>query len=488
MKIMFRVIVAGMILAVPAGPAMAWGPKTQVAIVTTAARVISSDGTIPLTNLERDIQNGASIPTATVYELFPEAEENLIRTIESEMYLLQAAWGNRVDPYLAYRLGILGKLVAQATAPMAELNPLYRALYYADVDRNIEGAVVRPSPRKLVDPPAYFAWVQREARKREDVIQKEYQAGISFDGLAKAALSEDVNRSVDAVADVWHTILTGGVIVANISESHLREYALGALEFYLERGNKQEADITYNRLMAVGIPTPAFRKRIGDTFYEAGEYERAIQEYEAVFAEDATRRDVIEKVAAYYVTVGKDALADGQLETARDAYARAADVDKLHPAAHQKRLQVDSLIATRDMRQETDRQNLDKAKVLESRAEQEMRTRKYAKAFKLLNQADALYRKVSDEFVTEQRMAAVRLNRVAALKRQLRDELINDAERLSGSGAATDARQVATDASQRLNKQVLRALVISEYRAIVDDLEVDLEDSILNRGRSRRGE
>ncbi|MBI4556582.1 MAG: hypothetical protein HY706_03280 [Candidatus Hydrogenedentes bacterium] len=466
-------------------PGWAWGPRAQLAVVLTAARMTSKEANIPLVNLERDLRNGASVSSETVRVQYPDAERDPAGAIEAEMYLLQAMRSQRIDPYFAYRLGVLGKLVAQATAPLARGNPTYRNLYYADVEENIGRTELKTAARRQVEPAAYFPRVQREAQTREDLIVKDYQTGLGFKGVAGAALAEDASRSVNAVADVWHTILTGNVVVANIADSQMRDYVVDSLKFYLSRHHRQEIDAAYARLAGMPAQTPELRNRIGDMFFEYGEFDRGIKEYEAVVAAEPNRRDVIEKISGYYVRVGDEALVRNELEQARDAFARAAEVDKLHAAAQEKLLEAQRMIGDRDARLETARQAIEQAKTLETQAEQQRLRRNYAQALATLRQVEILYKSVPDEFAAENHAARAGLNNVATLMRDVKGELVRNAETFSGSSTASDLRRLATGSARQLDEETLRTLLANQYRSEIAKLERDLRQRVQSAGAAR---
>ncbi len=101
-----------------AAPAGAWGPKTQLAIVTNALHLLSKTSNIPLERLERHLRDGAMVSLSGLERIYARIEDDPTAAIESEMYLLETAQSGRVDPYFAFRLGTLGKLVAEAVSPM----------------------------------------------------------------------------------------------------------------------------------------------------------------------------------------------------------------------------------------------------------------------------------------------------------------------------------------------------------------------------------
>ncbi|HRK35848.1 MAG TPA: hypothetical protein PLJ47_14720, partial [Candidatus Hydrogenedentes bacterium] len=207
MKRLLTIAAVAVMLAAWTSPAWAWGPRTRVSIVTTAARVVSKGSGANLVRLERDIRDGAAISPSELVALIPVAAGNPLGAIEGEMYLLQAVSGGRVDPYFAYRLGVLGNLVAQVTAPLADSDPTVRDVYYSDVESVIEKVQLRPAKRAQVDPGSYLLEVRAEADERRELILTDYRAGLGFKGTAGAAVSEDASRSVNAIADIYQAIL-----------------------------------------------------------------------------------------------------------------------------------------------------------------------------------------------------------------------------------------------------------------------------------------
>lgn len=468
-RIGIRAIVC-LLLAGMAVPALAWGPKANVAIVTTAARIISKDTGVPLANLEKDIRDGAGASMEEIEAFMPVAETNPVGAVQSEMYLLQAVRGSRVDPYFAYRLGVLGALVAQITTPLYGSNPTYRNLYYADVEANINRVPLQSARRVKVDPATYFDEVVQEARNREDLIISDYKSGVGFSGVAGTALSEDASRSVNAVADVMKSILEGGVTVTNISQSQIRDYALKSIQFYIARGNDAETEAAYQKLMSMGVATVDLQKQIGDMFYDAGKFDRAMKEYKAVLAKAPSRRDVIERIADYYVRVGDAALADNRLENALEAYTNALNVDMLHPQAQSKKLEAEGMIAKRDSRLDAARQALTQGDDLLRQADQLVFKREYDQALDLLRDAQKQYGSVTDEFPSEAREAKRGLLNVSDRMGQLQKDVVSNASALSGLGTSSAIRSEAETAAKALDQEALKHLIDAQYQAELDKL------------------
>ncbi len=465
------IVTAVTLVALPT--ALAWGPKASVAIVTTASRLISKQSGVPLANLGKDVQRGASLSQSEIADLIPGADMNPVNAIESEMYLLEAVRGSRVDPYFAYRLGALGSLVAEVTTPLHDANPTYRNLYYADVEANINQATLQSKPRVSVDPASYFAEAVGKARDRADLIVSDYKAGIGFKGVAGTALSEDASRSVNAVADVMLTVLRGSVTVTNISQNQIRNYVLDAIRFYIDRDNDAETEAAYAKLMDLGVTTVDLQKQIGDMFYDAGKYDRAMKEYKAVLEKAPSRRDVIERIADYYVHEGDAALADNELEDALKAYNDALAVDMLHPTAQSKKLETQGMIAERDARQQAAQKANTKGDDLVRQADQLIFKQDFTDALSLLQQAKTSYGEVTDEFPDEARKSRAGLLQVAQRINTLQRDVVSNAGSLSGLGASATIGTEAEEAAKSVDESALQQMVQTRFQAELDKLRAE---------------
>jgi tetratricopeptide (TPR) repeat protein len=460
--------IAGILVAVVLTTA-GWGPQTDLAVVNTAVQLISQEGTLPLSRLARHVQAGAAISDERLEEFFPEFRQAPLEIIDSQIDLLKTVQGSQIDPYFAYRLGVLGKLVATVTAPMFNANPDYRRQYYADVDRNIERTELQASRRQTVEPGVYLRQLMQEAAQQERIVEREYQDGVGFRGVARAALSQDASRSVRAVADVWYTLLRSPATAGTISDRQVRQYVLDALKYYVDRGNMPEITAAYDRLATLNIANEAFYQQVGHMFFDAGMYERAIAEYEKVLASNPNNREVAQRMAEYYVRVGEQAVEAGRLESAFDYLTMAAQTDKLHPTAQQNLFRVERMIAERDARMAQQEHTLEQARELQIQAERMAAERRYALAVSTANQARELYGGVSDEFPQVSQQATVGLRSVQTLLSELQQDLIGNAQMLSGTGFVSEARHRASQA-EALSEEGLRTLTRGNYQAELQEL------------------
>lgn len=462
-----------LLLAVPAA---AWGPKTQLAISTTAMHLLSKDGNIPLARMGDSVRRGAMESQATLVNMYPDMLSGPVQAIESEMLLLKGVRGEMLDHYFAYRMGLLGKLVAQITAPMREANATYRNLYYTDVERAIERTQLDPGTPETVDPALYFSRRMAEANANNEVIEREYESGTGISGVAGNLLASDTSRSARAVADVWRTILTDPN-TTNISDERLREYCLNGMRFYVGRKNTaamKAAEARYEKLVA---PTPAYLIELGDAYFEADYSELAIEKYKAALALDPNRRDVVGRISDYYVAKGEADMQKEQLESARDSFAAAVDANPLHESAEAKRLQAAKLIRDRDERMASNQALLERAAQLGAMADQESIQGRGAEAIDLLREAEQVYLEVTDEFPQAYSLRERGLTQLRGRVQELKQQIMANASSYSGTGYIQDVAILVDRHDQGLDEAGLRAIMKRSYDAEMDALNRELAEA-----------
>lgn len=463
-----RILSVTILVACMAWPAAAWGPATRKAVVSAAARTIAQEGTAPLNKLMSDVMAGVQAPAEEVDALYPGLVTAPVRAVQSEMDLLDTMRGKSLDPYYAYRLGMLGALVARVSAPLADAPPSIRDRYYADVDAVVEQTALRVTTRKKVDPEAYFKRVQGLANARKDLIVKDYQEGSGFTNVAKGSVTEDIGRSVEAVADVWSTILTRKVVHASVSPEQVDGYVVGAVRYYVARGNEREVATNLERLTEGREQSAKMAKQIGDALYDGGFYERAIEEYRIVLRVEPGTKDVVSRIASYYVKVGDEALAKKRLQDALDAYAMAAKTDPLHPAAEARRLEAQAQIAAREARLQAVRGLIEEAASLQEQADTFAEQRKFGEAITALSKAMVNYGNVTDEFPPERMAANAGRASVTARLTGLQTQLVQNSQSLSGAGFAVSARQMAAAQTKEFDTQALKSM---QAKQLADETE-----------------
>lgn len=450
--------------------AAAWGAKTQRAIVSTAVHVLSYENDLALKSLNKDFVAGGSVSQEELNRMFPGYERAAIKTIENEMNLLGSVRGESLDGYLAYRLGLLGQLVARLTSPMEGESPAIRESYYRDVDRAVERVNYKGGKRKIVDPAAFFKMVVEEARFQTAVMLKDYQSGLGFGGVAGGALNADASRSINAVADVWYTVLSGGTSSGRVAAEHVREYVVGGMGYYAGRGNVNETNAAYARYQKLLSFTPEVREQIGDLYFEMGAYDRAIAEYNAVAEAQPQNRRVTEKIAEYYVKQGDTALDDEALEDALRSYTEASNVDKLNESAQRKKIEAEAMIGERDARMNKSREALQRADALRLESDRVAVRGNYSEAVMHLAEAQTLLDGISTEFVEIQQQAKAMTLQVRESVRQYKRDLVNNAQTLSGSAFELEVRRIA-ETTESESEQAIQDMISAEYRRHLRDVK-----------------
>jgi tetratricopeptide (TPR) repeat protein len=458
---------------------MAWGPKTQQSIVSTAAHLISSENSLPLSQLDSDLRHGATVSQDLLKSLYPSFSTNPVSAIEEDMYLLQVVHRGKISPYFAYRLGVLGKLIADVTSPMSKASATYRNLYYADVEINIQRLSVLPMKSQNVEPKSYFERRIAEANLNNEFIQRDYQSGTGFAGMASKTLRNDASRSVSSITDVWQSVLTEQSSRGYVSETQLQRYVLDAMSFYIRRGNASEVAAMDAQLATLVSRTADMQVQLGDMYYKGGFHAQAVSQYETVLASHPSRRDVIEKISVYYIDQGETMLMAEQLEGALDAFAMALKANPLNTDAERKRLDVQTRIAKRDARMAADQAVLDQAEEFRALAEEEVLREHFAEAIAFLRQSDRAYAEVSNEFPMEYQKRERGLREVRSRIESLRKDLMANAQIFRGTGFHNDAKVLARTRVNSFDTEALQKLVrISfeeELAALVRDMESAVE-------------
>jgi len=441
-----------------------------MAIVNTALNLVAREQSLPLTRLQNDIRAGVQCDEKVLEKLYPDLAVNPMRAIENEMALLTAVRRPKLDAYYAYRLGVLGRVASSMTAPMREADSAEKSQYYADADGAVDSGALQPAARRVFETLAPFERVMREANAANDLIQTEYRSGVGFKGAASARLAADVSRSVNAVADIWWTIVASRAVVGNISDGQLQRYVLNGYEYRIAGGVEAEIDAAEDYYAGIVAFTPAMRADIGDMLYAAGFRERAVKEYEAALAAAPERRDVVGKISEYYMEIGEESLNKNQLEDALAAFEKALEANALHPTAEQRRLEVVDLIAQRDALQNEYQGTLKQAEELRSLAEQEAGRARYAEAIALLQQSQDAYQSVGDEFPMEYQRRAKGLREAQYRMMELKKSLLNNALNFSGAGFAADMEKLIADAGKGIEKDALEVILEQAYKAEIEAL------------------
>jgi len=447
----------------------AWGPRVQNAVVSTAFNLLTKSAGGELGRFRQDVLNGCAVPMSEVDRMYPQYSTDPVNAIMTEMALLSSARRGKFNAYFAFRLGLLGKMVAMYAAPMRDAPATYRNLYYSDADKAIDTIRFEPRPRRPIDG-NYFPRLNAEVSTNNELILSEYRAGIGFGGAASQTFSQSASLTVASILDVWTQMLSGNTIQGSVSEAQLRDYVLEGCQYYLANRSMAEFETALKNFSAVVVMTPDLRIRLGDLLYERNLYERAIREYEQALAEAPDRRDIAQRVCRYYLDRGQEQLKQNALEDALKSFEQAVNADALNEEAVKFRVDTEQQIAERDARLEAFRAALKRGAELRNLAEQEIEGKRIAEGISLLTQAEAAFSEVTDEFPMEAQQRNRGIKEVRDRIAQLKNYLVSSVSSYSGSDWKRDLRAAAGSANPRAYEPAVRQYAGSRYTELMQAL------------------
>jgi len=228
--------------------------------------------------------------------------------------------------------------------------------------------------------------------------------------------------------------------------------------------------------MRAGKPTPDLQKQIADMFYDGALFERAIKEYEGVLAANPGRRDVIERIAEYYIGIGDEALKVNKLEESQMAFQKAIDADQLDSDAQRKLIEVNKLIREREERRAVAEAAVAQGQQITRDAERMIFAKSHSQAMARLLQARELFQTAIPEggefeFPNIVRRAQNGLRITDSRLSEVRGLIINNSPDLSGSGSTDGAKRQARAAASQLTQSAMQALVRSQLEDALKDLK-----------------
>jgi tetratricopeptide (TPR) repeat protein len=426
-------------------------------------RVVPSSVGAELRQYENEVLEGATISEEELVKRFPQYKfEDPTLTVSSEIDLLRAAKTRGVSPYFAYRMGLLSQFVATLNQPFFAVpgspqKPKLRERYDADAEAShTEIPYVASKRRYVVDARAYFDQRRSYLKDAENLISSDYSSGVGFSGYAKRSLNVYFTNAVDSVADMLCTVFGQEQLAARplIQPLSFRDYYVDSLGFYLRRNDDARAASAYASLENEGLLDPETVKKLGDAYYDAGRYDRAVSLYRDVLAKAPRRADVRQRISDYFFTSGLALLEKKQYEEAVRAFDEVLKNDMSRADAREKKLEAGQLLSEQAERLESTRKMVADAKQATESAARAEAQRKFADAVALYRQARNTYAKVSEEFEGEHAEAARASKQIEIKIARLMDELVNEVRDLRSVAVKDQARELMQNSS----KQQLRAL------------------------------
>ncbi|GMV98952.1 MAG: hypothetical protein AMXMBFR84_00920 [Candidatus Hydrogenedentota bacterium] len=432
--------------------AWAWGPDAQRAIIGTSFQVVRRQIGDPFktrdneTNFETDVLRGVLIGPAGLGT--PPPTENVsqaIGSIGAEIQLLRYVRKEGVGSYFAFRMGTLARIVSDVLFPysydQSAASKELLARINADVDKNLESIVFDDRARPLYyvrNVPMYFNDLLLPYKEAHNLIAADYKQGKNYNGYLKNGTGLFFQKSVQAISDVWYTVLRNEADPTHSapSDKAITWYYVDEISHLLnEKHNTREAERVY-RIFAESNPgiADAFEK-VGDVYYNYSRddlKDRGVQIWMVALdnAEGPERNRINSKLAGHYLTAGKKSFdMAGKPEAPKDAlevalrnFTQALEIDRSNDEAASLINQTQVAIAERNERLQVALRTVAAAESVMREAEDRKVNAQYAESIALYNKAVLVFESVGDEF-EEQHLAAQ--DGIESSKRNITD-IIND--------------------------------------------------------------
>ncbi len=456
-------------------PAHAWGPRAMRSITAMGLQVLKHDfpntfrpGGIVGPNFERDVMLGAADGWQVAAKRTPlNSDSEVIEAIASEILLLREVRLYGPTPYFAYRMGVLASLTAHAMLPYgfswnSDEHELRRQII-ADIEQDIDnyGFSVAQKNREFIrHAQEYFR--QRRAFHAEDkrLIAHDYHVGLNYDGFLKQGGRAYFVRTVEAVADVWNTVLRAdaaavGFALSKPSPRTLTWYFVDEMEFLLNvKNNMHQVEKVYSNFDLVNPRLVEAYDVLGDIFYANDNRDvklRGVSEWQKAYDLGGPERSRIgRKLSAHYMSEGKSFLdragqpesEETDLNNALNAFERALDFDRSSDMAAQLIQDTHVAIRERNERLEVTLNIIATGERIHEEANRYREAGDYANAISTFRQAIGFFEAVDDEFRDQAQTAREKIRR---LRREIED-VIRDV--LDAASQAIDEGDRARDRNQ----------------------------------------
>jgi TolA-binding protein len=170
----------------------------------------------------------------------------------SQIALLRELFPHEKTPYMAYRMGVLARLVADLNSPFAtavspeELE--LRSRFMKDVETGLTAlkAPIQP-PRLLYNPDAAVKSIVKRASGWAGPVRSQYVSGRGYNVIARQAAKTFYGSAVQMVRDVLFTVGVGrgGAVEAAVRYN----YYWDACHYYLRQGMAKEALAAYDKVV-----------------------------------------------------------------------------------------------------------------------------------------------------------------------------------------------------------------------------------------------
>lgn len=441
------VAIAVLLLLGPARDAFAWGERAQRVIAATAVSQLRTHHPTAFRtdnfDYKPDVIRGA-VDGLEALEAAGRITDmsSAIALVGQEIALLREVRTLGTGSYFAYRMGILSALVSEIILPygldIEAVEFAYRDQMISDIDAHIEGFRVQPftdRPRIISAPSLYF---QRHMGFYNDaltLLRSDYERGAGFNGILRQAAPDLFQRSILASIDVWYTVFARQAPdgMQAPSDEALTFYLVDEITFLLrDKRNLDQARRVHGHFATINPGILRAHERVGDAFYEFGEREDGVREWEfALNFSGPDRRRIVEKLSGHYMRVGQEAMRagradarrrDASFEQARRAFERAYAFDSRNEEAAQEIQNTNVAIREREVARQLTMNFMASAETVRQEARDAAGQDDFGTALQTFEAAISTFNMVDDNF-PEQREAAQ--DSIREIRRDIRNIIIS---------------------------------------------------------------
>lgn len=417
-------IAAVVLFGLAAQEAMAWGPKSRRAITGTSLQMLRR--TYPdifkaeESNFEGDLIRGALDGPSALRESLPmNSDAALINSIGAQINQLRHARQAGVGSYFAYRMGVLSALVGDYFLPFAgDESPKARQMVSqieADLEKQLGTFRYQPSRSGLQFiryPAEYFQERRKFFSDAELLIAADYSpGGTGYNGYMKNGGQAFFENAVEAISDVWNTVLQQGKAVENSSDEALTWYLVDEIEYLLSvKKNVREAQRSQEMFTRINRNDFEAYEKVADYFYGFGGemgVDIGLRMWEtSLTASGPERRRVLRKLAEHYMNEGDTVFElskqpnapKDSLERAKVQFLRALEYDRNSQEAANRVKDVQAAIEDKMEAQLTMMELVGSAQEMMRKAEGSVARRGYEPALTTFERAIHTFSQVSSEF------------------------------------------------------------------------------------------
>jgi tetratricopeptide (TPR) repeat protein len=424
-------LLALMAFTLLAGPAWAWGPRARQAAAGMGMQITKQGYPTAFrpgkSNFEKDALQGALDGYASLEGTTLNSDAEVIQAINQQIQLLRGVRQYGPTSYFAYRMGVLGALVADLMMPFGfpegAADAALSKQIEKDIDANLEKYDYSPSQRErtyMRNPAEYFHDRRVFTAADQTLIADDYARGTGYKGFLAQGGEAYFSRAVDAIADAWHTVLRvePDASIPPASQPMLAAYFVKEIGYLLnEKRNVYQATEVYKSLDKVAQQMAQPYEQVGDLFYEFGSdetKERGVREWQVAHSLGGPeRRRVASKLSRHYLSVGEELFEAGgrkgasetTLPSALRAFEQALDFDRTNDEAADQIQKTHVAIEERKQRLELVLGIIAEGEKLMSQADAMRVDGDLANAMRTYRQAIGFFTAVDDEFTDQEKVA-----------------------------------------------------------------------------------